>query len=266
MKCMKDYIKLAAKKKLNRAERRSLISSISACKNFGTNADEFLSKADVYDSIIYTYCRALRRIGIPFTSFRETERYKFMLSLSIQQTWDDGLGSVLSNTLFLNCKDYPISNFKEPSDPYHAAYQSLLKGVYPMDVAAKLRAQEDERIKWISVYCNQNRVIIASYIKKTNKFSLNRCLSTYNGMIEFTDEDIYDFEKGRNTKQPIKTDRIDPEILLNHHPTETPQVKAPVIKCVSVNVPIKVHRIKVDEVLKFPQIPRPCSIFERQTL
>lgn len=268
MKSMKDYIKIAAKKKLNRAERRSLFSSISACKNFGTDADEYLASADVYDSIVYAYCRVLRRIGVPFTSFRETERYKFMLSLSMQQTWSEGLGVALKNTTFVNCKDYPISLNKAAGNPYIECFNSIQKGVSPVDAAAKLRANEDERIRWISILHYQDKIVIATYMKKTNKFSLHRCYGKFDGLVDFTEDDIIEYEKGRNlkpiqipeTQEPPKP--ISPVPLT---PVSTPSpLQQPIIKCITIDVPIKVRRIKADDTLKFPEIPRPLTIYRSE--
>lgn len=201
---MKNLICIVQKKKLNRAEKRSLLSSIAACHNFGVEAHNYVRDSDVYDSIVFSYCRTLRYFGIPFISFRETERYKFMLELSIQQTWSLGIGEALTNTKFFNASRLPTYQPEVKEDYFDLALSTLKKNKNYEEVASILKASNPD-IRYISILDSPSQIILCTYTKKTNKFNIHKgCFSTSNLTIYAYESDIKAKEKANMMKKKAK--------------------------------------------------------------
>lgn len=184
---MKKFETIVNEKKLNATEKRSLMASIQACTDFGDDASNYIKKFKIYDSVLFTYCRVLRYMGIPFISFRETDRYKFMLELSIQQTWKKGLGNILLATKFYNTSNAEIFKGRINNDPFVEAMKLLFANHdYKQIISLIFTGFPD--IKFVSLYNNGTTAIIAGYYKKNNKFSLFRVLFSLNGMLLFINE------------------------------------------------------------------------------
>ena len=105
-------IDLALKKKnLNKSERNSLLRSIHRFCDFGNEAETYLKNLKVPTSIILSYALFLNKLGVPVLLCRESERYNFMLYLSLQQTWNHGLGQIIQETAFI-----PVGKSEKPKN------------------------------------------------------------------------------------------------------------------------------------------------------
>ena len=171
MKTKADYLYFAKSKGLSVADRTSLMESINECGDFGKEADDYLNSQRVVASVVFELMKVLKSIGIPVKIFRETDRYRFMLYLSIQQTWHQGLGNILTNTRFTNISTPMVKVPILHPDPYFEAYKSYSEGMSPEDISLFLVKNEEQPIKWVSYTKHGNEIMICSYIKKRNKFT-----------------------------------------------------------------------------------------------
>lgn len=221
MKPIKYLMSLVQKKKLNRAEKRSLLSSIQSCDNFGTNAHEFIISCDIYDSIIFSYCRALRYFDVPFISFRETERYKFMLELSIQQTWSKGLGDILSRTKFFNVQSVSTYEGLIPFEGLHFAMQSFFAN-HSYEEVVSIVVKSYPETRFVSIYHHDSRLIICAFSKKTNKFNISRVLQSLNGAVTVTTESEVK-ERERMVAKMKKLNQDSSDDATTHKETSAPE-------------------------------------------
>ena len=163
---------LASKKKnLGKAEYCSLLRTINECKDFGNDAESYLHKLNVPNSILVRYAKFLKKLGIPVFLSRESERYSFILNLTFQQTWNEGLGKMIKGTSFIpfgrsekprnNCviKEQVIARLSKYQIPLHIITQTLEEVTIPL-------------IRYVALYSKDDVYIMVFFSKPTNKFEI----------------------------------------------------------------------------------------------
>ena len=192
---MEEYLKLAHDKRLNKAEMNSLIYSIRQCVNFGHEAKDYLNSRQLKSSIVYNYLLILKGLGLPVVTFRETERYRFMLWLSLQQTWDK-IGIIFLRTNFFDFNSMKLGAAKG-DDIYESAYTSLMSGSSQRDVANMIHNSEPVTIRNVTIYQHGKDVIIVSFIKSGNKYK------THHVFMKFMNTGAESFPVAQQSAQPM---------------------------------------------------------------
>ena len=169
-----EYLLFVDRKMLNTADKNSLKESIKECKEFGPEAEIYLNSQKVVSSVIFEFLKLLSTQNYPIMIFRETDRYKFMLYLSIQQTWNRGLGDILMGTTFVCITTpYPKGRIAH-EDAYGEACKQFREGINVEEITKFLLQTDSEKLRWCSFTQIGDRYIICSYIKKGNKFKLHK--------------------------------------------------------------------------------------------
>ena len=177
---MFPYIQLATKKNLNKSEMNSLLASIQQCSSFDNDADTFLNSQKIQKSIVFQYAKVLKEIGFKVKLFRETERYRFMLSLSLQQTWNE-IGPIFKNTNFFDLKGQKKQATYVQTDLFNYCYNWLLRGANKLEVAKFIRNSETEvDIRHVAIYQNGADVIIVSFTKPSNIYKPHKIFYRFN--------------------------------------------------------------------------------------
>ena len=184
----KKYLDMAMNKKnLNKSERNSLLRSISICKDFGDDAQKYLETLKIPNSIIYNYAEFLKTIGVPVFTCRESERYNFMLYISLQQTWKSGLGDIIKHTKFI-----PLGKSDKPKN-MHLTNDQIMKKLKDEDVPQKVIEEFMESVdasvlRYLLVYAKFDRYLILSFSKPSNKFEI---VSKFESFSKETDQEIH---------------------------------------------------------------------------
>lgn len=206
----KELVKKVSSKNLNKAEKNSLISSIESCTEWGNETINYMKTVDAPPSLIYQFVQALGKVGWNVISFRETLRYRFMIALTIQQTWKQGIGEILTRTNFIKCKNLKTAH-KSFSDPYITALNVLqnkeptfeTRGISKNDnssgsmrsdilvcrqIGSLISSNEFANIEWIAVYRYGTNSMIASFTKPKQKIEFCKFYACFSGsVISFCD-------------------------------------------------------------------------------
>ena len=170
---MIGYLNLAMQKRLNKSEMNSLVSSIKQCKYFSKDAEIFLEANKLQKSVVYQFAKVLKDIGYNIVIFRETERYRFMLALSLQQTWSE-IGPIFQKTRFIDLKGHKKAEGQPREDLYDYCYKCIINGTNKEDVANFIKNCEEVEIRHVAIYHNCNDVIIVSFIKPSNIYKVHK--------------------------------------------------------------------------------------------
>ena len=179
---------------LNHSERNSLLRSIHMCYNYGDDAESYLKTIKVPTSIIISYVHYLRSLGIPAFTCRESDRYNFMLYLSLQQTWNLGLGNIIQNTEFI-----PVGLSEKPKNHNPKLLDIITKltilGIPESISQSFLSTIPISTLRYVVAYASSGHCIIMTFYKRGNKFEV-----------------VTKFENFSAPSQPIS---LDNEILSN---------------------------------------------------
>ena len=168
-----EIVNKALKKNLKGAEKASLLSSINQCTEWGDDAEKYIRTTSACPSLYWQYAVALNRIGIKLKRFRESTRYQFMLLLSLQQTWNKGLGDIITRTVFVDCKRLNGVIIRG-ADPYEIAIQMLKERRDYVSIAAMLKSSCNNDIIWCSFYANGDAILICTYVKPKQVYQFFR--------------------------------------------------------------------------------------------
>ena len=175
----------AMRKNLKLAEKSSLISSINKCTEWGDDAEKYIISTKICPSLFYQYALALRNIGVPVRHFRESLRYRFMLFLSLQQTWKGNLGEIMKNTKFIDCHKIEVKE-NSNANPFEVAVSMLKNNEDYEKVAAVLKEGCTEKILWCSFYVNNGNILICTYVKPKQIYQYSCLYGNFSRTINFS--------------------------------------------------------------------------------
>ena len=219
---MQYYLNLAKQKKLNKAEMNSLMTSIKRCTDFGFEARDFIESRQLKSSIIYQYILQLQQMGIPITIFRETKRYRFMLALTLQQSWKF-LQPIFERTSFF---DFSIPKVIKcnPQDPFETAYSRLISGDSEENVANFIRGSFIFPIRHILIFHAMENVIIICFIRTNTDFKIFNVFSRFGGhslIPQESNDDFVHFEVPSKGKNSVQSFTFLPHMLLTNEEIAT---------------------------------------------
>ena len=215
---------LAMQKRLNKSEMNSLISSIKQCTNFNQDAKIFIEANKLQKSVVYQYAKVLKNLGYPVKIFRETERYRFMLALSLQQTWDD-IGPIFKKTKFIDLKGHKKNMPTHRIDNlYEYCYDCVINGKNKEDIANLIKNTEEQEIRHVAIYQDGNNVIIVSFIKPSNIYKVHNVYYRLNQTQLPEPETPVNKPKVIQIQPPSSVTKVIKPIILF---TPRPQIRAP---------------------------------------
>ena len=162
------------KKSLDIHDKHSLIKAINSFENFGDDAEKYLKMLNIPDSILYGYLKTLEKLGFQVQLAREADRYKWVLYLCAQQTWN------ILKDVFEHTKIICIKSTREPQvlkkviegNIFKEALNKFLKGE-SNDYITNFITEKNPDIKFVVLFKNGKDGIVIGFDKQKGKFKIN---------------------------------------------------------------------------------------------